>query len=63
MNLCAIQVSCCLCEVKVLSIKALSNPNLWVKDRRRGELNYITGEQTCEVLLLLLLLFFAAVKP
>ena len=29
MNLSAIQVSCSLCEVKVLSIKALSNPNLW----------------------------------
>ena len=58
MNLSAIQVSCCLREVKVLSIKALSNSNLWVKDIRRGELNYITGEQTFEVFFLLFLLFF-----
>ena len=62
MNLSAIQVSCCLREVKVLSIKALSNSNLWVKDRRRGELNYITGEQTCEVFVVVVV-FFAAVKP
>lgn len=40
MNLSAIQVSCCLCEVKVLSIKALSNPNLRVEERT-GRTDYI----------------------
>lgn len=57
MKLSAIQVSCCLCEVKVLSIKALSNPNLRVKERT----DYILESRP--VKFFVVVFFFAAVKP